>query len=81
MKARSHYGKVTDSLVAALAEITFGIIFEIEGYNSGESVSVEDRGGAIKGNRLDLYFDTHQEALNWGVQYMEIERIHDFIGK
>jgi 3D (Asp-Asp-Asp) domain-containing protein len=27
---------------------------------------VKDRGGAIKGTKLDVYFDTHQEALNWG---------------
>ena len=30
---------------------------------------VEDRGGAIKDNRLDRFFNTHQEALNWGVKY------------
>ncbi|MFV0437596.1 MAG: 3D domain-containing protein [Desulfopila sp.] len=29
--------------------------------------TVEDRGGAIKGrNRIDLYFDSHQQALHWG---------------
>jgi hypothetical protein len=28
---------------------------------------VEDRGGAIKGpNRIDLYFDSHRQALAWG---------------
>ena len=33
---------------------------------------VEDRGGAIKGHKLDLYFDTHEEALRFGVQRAEI---------
>jgi 3D (Asp-Asp-Asp) domain-containing protein len=36
----------------------------ISGYGWGR---VEDKGSAIKGdNRLDLYFDSHQHALNWG---------------
>lgn len=36
----------------------------ITGYGWGR---VEDKGSAIKGkNRLDLYFDSHQEALRWG---------------
>lgn len=36
----------------------------IPGYGWGR---VEDKGSAIKGeNRLDLYFDSHQEALRWG---------------
>lgn len=28
----------------------------------------EDCGGAIKGNRIDVYFDTHEQACNFGVQ-------------
>lgn len=36
----------------------------IPGYGWGR---VEDKGSAIKGqNRLDLYFHSHQEALQWG---------------
>lgn len=36
----------------------------IPGYGWGR---VEDKGSAIKGkNRLDLYFDSHQTALQWG---------------
>ena len=42
------------------------VIFNGNGYIS------EDCGGAIKENRIDLYFDNHQEALEWGVQYHEI---------
>ena len=33
---------------------------------------VQDRGGAINGNRIDIYFDSHQKALEFGVQYKEI---------
>lgn len=32
----------------------------------------EDCGGAIKGNRIDLYFDSHQDALRWGVRQLEV---------
>ncbi len=38
----------------------------------GNKYIVQDRGGAIKGNRIDIYFESHQEALNFGVQYKEI---------
>ena len=31
-----------------------------------------DTGGAIKGNKIDVYFDNHQEALNFGVKYKEV---------
>ena len=34
----------------------------------GHTYTVQDTGGAITGNRLDLYFDSHEDALRWGVQ-------------
>ncbi len=42
-----------------------GTVIEIE--NKGFRV-VQDKGGAIKGNRIDIYFESHQEALEFGVQ-------------
>lgn len=42
----------------------FGTIMYVEGYGYGV---VEDRGGDIKGrNRLDLWFPTEQQAMQWG---------------
>ena len=38
----------------------------------GHTYVAEDTGSAIKGNRIDIYFDTHQEALNFGVQYADV---------
>lgn len=32
----------------------------------------EDRGSAIKGNRIDLWFPTCDEALEWGVQEKQV---------
>lgn len=39
---------------------------------NGKTYTVEDRGGAIKGNKIDLYCNSHSEALRWGVRYMEV---------
>lgn len=32
----------------------------------------EDIGGAVKGNIIDVYFDSHTEALNFGIQYKDV---------
>lgn len=39
---------------------------------NGHEYTVQDTGGAIKGNKIDVYFDSHQDALEFGVQYKEI---------
>lgn len=38
----------------------------------GHSYIAEDCGGAIKGNRIDLFFSTHEEALSWGKKTKEV---------
>ncbi len=40
---------------------------------NGLTYTVEDRGGAIKGNKIDLLFPTHQEALNWGRKKIKVK--------
>lgn len=42
---------------------SFGTKIEIQGMGT---YIVEDRGGAIKGNKIDIYFNSHKEALNFG---------------
>lgn len=39
---------------------------------NGNTYIAEDCGGAIKGNRIDVYFDSHSEALKFGVQYADV---------
>ena len=51
--------------------LPFGTKLVIPGYDAG-AVEVVDRGGAIKGHRLDVYFPTHQAALEWGRQTLDI---------
>jgi 3D (Asp-Asp-Asp) domain-containing protein len=51
------------TIAADTRVLPFGTTLYVPGYGYGR---VEDRGSAITGNRLDLYFDTHAEALRWG---------------
>ena len=53
--------------VAADRSMAFGTKLIIPGYGE-QAVEVIDRGGAIKGNKLDVFFPTHAEALKWGRQ-------------
>jgi len=64
--ASGHTIHVGDKFVAAPRNYPFGTEMVIEGYAGGKIVKVEDVGGAIKGNKLDLYFDSHRAALIWG---------------
>ena len=58
--------------VAADSKLPFGTELIIPGYADGQAVEVLDRGGAIKGNRLDVFFPTHKEALKWGRRKIEV---------
>lgn len=42
---------------------------------NGQIYTVEDVGGAIKGNKIDIYFNTHQEAINFGRQSAQVYRV------
>lgn len=58
--------------VAAPAGIPFFNQISIPGYAGGLPVPVLDRGGAINGDRLDVFFPTHAEALAWGRQTLMV---------
>jgi len=62
-----------DAFVAADKEYSFGTEMIIAGYKNGEPVKVLDRGGAIRGNRLDVFFHSHEEALKWGVRDLGVK--------
>ena len=59
--------------VAADAKVfSFGTKLKIPGYNNGNQVEVLDRGGAIKGNHLDVFFSSHQKAMDWGKRWLDV---------
>jgi 3D (Asp-Asp-Asp) domain-containing protein len=35
-------------------------------------VHAEDTGGAIKGNRIDLFFETRGQAVSWGRRTVDL---------
>jgi uncharacterized protein YabE (DUF348 family) len=49
--------------------IPLGTKLYVEGYGCAVA---EDIGGAIKGNKIDLYYDTVQEARNFGRQQLKV---------
>lgn len=76
-------GEFADGLTATMHSVTtnamklvaadptvlpYGSMVSIPGYDSESIVPVLDCGGAIKGDKLDLLFPTHEEALKWGRQ-------------
>ena len=58
--------------VAASSQFAFGTKLNINGH----TYTVEDRGGAIKGNKIDIYVNSHAEALAWGVRYLPVSAVN-----
>lgn len=53
--------------IAAPSSYAFGTQIELDGC----VYTVEDRGGAIKNNRIDIFFNSHTEAQNYGRRTVE----------
>ena len=54
--------------VAASSKFAFGTKLNI----GGHVYTVEDRGGAVNGNKIDIFVSSHSEALAWGVRYLPV---------
>lgn len=54
--------------IAASSKYAFGTKLMF----NGTVYTVEDRGGSVDGNVIDLYFDSHEEACSWGVRYCDV---------
>ena len=68
-------GIVLQQGVSVAADTTIypmGTQLEIEGMGT---YTVQDRGGAIKNNKLDIYFDNHADAVEFGVQTVRVRVI------
>lgn len=49
------------------------IPYDSKVYIGGKEYIAHDCGGAIRGNRIDVYFDNHEDALDFGVRYANVE--------
>lgn len=56
--------------VAASSELPFGTQILIP--SLGMTLTVEDRGSAIKGNKIDIFFDTKEEAIVFGRKNLHV---------
>jgi 3D (Asp-Asp-Asp) domain-containing protein len=64
--ARARYG----TIAADTTQYPFGTVMYIPGYGYGR---VEDRGRAIKGEHVDLFFGSHGTALKWGKRWRDVK--------
>lgn len=55
------------------AILPLGSLVSVPGYDGGAVVPVLDTGGAIKGHRLDVLYPTHELAMRWGVQEVDVQ--------
>ena len=58
--------------VAASGKFAFGTKLNI----GGHVYTVEDRGGAVNGNKIDIFVNSHAEALQWGVRYLPVSVVN-----
>ena len=74
-KTATMYSVWTNGMNLVAADPTvlpYWSMVSIPGYANGDIVPVLDCGGAIKGNRLDLLYPTHELARVWGVRQMPV---------
>jgi len=45
---------------------------------NGNIYTAEDTGSAIKGKKIDIYYNSHSEALNWGRRSIEVYVLRNF---
>jgi 3D (Asp-Asp-Asp) domain-containing protein len=62
--------KAKKGIIAAdITRYPYGTRMYVPGYGWGE---VHDIGSAIKGDHIDLFFPSEQEAKKWGKKYLQV---------
>ena len=64
--AKAHLG----TIAADTSIYPYGTVIYVPGYGYGR---VEDTGGAIKGEHIDLFFRSHEDALIWGRRMKDVK--------
>lgn len=71
------WGRMTSSGKTARAHHTVAVDPRVipEGTKlkiNGENYVAEDVGGGVKGNHIDIFYESHRDALQFGVRYAEV---------
>lgn len=71
------WGTLTATGIHAIQGVTVAVDPSIIPYNTvllinGTEYTAQDCGGGVKGNHIDIYFEDHEEAKRFGVQYAEV---------
>jgi 3D (Asp-Asp-Asp) domain-containing protein len=72
--ASGAFAEINLTVAADTGILPFGSVVYIEGL--GIRI-VQDRGGGVRGNHLDLYKASHAEALQWGNQFRKVWIIYE----
>jgi 3D (Asp-Asp-Asp) domain-containing protein len=59
-------------VAADTSVLPFGTRLLVPGYHANRPIEVIDRGGAIKGHKLDVFYDTHEKAMEWGRKWVAV---------
>lgn len=70
---KSIYANRSMFVAADTRILKFGTMISVPGYRGGRSVPVWDRGGKIKGYRLDVFYLSHRQAKKWGRRYLDVK--------
>lgn len=52
--------------------IGYGSVVYFEGIDGFGGYVAEDTGSSTRGNHIDLFFNEHKEALEWGIRQLEV---------
>lgn len=71
------WGRHTSTGATARANHTIAVDPSVIPYGTkvkinGEIYTAEDEGGGVTGNHIDIFYDEHSDALNFGVEYREV---------
>ena len=71
------WGRNTSTGAMAIANHTIAVDPRVIPYGSkilinGIVYTAEDKGGGVRGNHIDIFYNTHQEARALGVRYQEV---------
>lgn len=76
-KCSGNYGRTTATGATARAGYTVAVDPAVIPYGTEVIIDnhvyrAQDCGGGVKGNHIDIFFDTHEEVINFGVQHKEV---------